>query len=281
MSILCRFLLSITIIFPTIACGAHQAHSRGGVSISLEDSHGRPLNTYYYRGQTYVLGEFGRRYVIRVSNRTAQRMEVVISVDGRDVISGRSGDFKSQRGYVVHPFDTLSVDGFRRSMNSIAAFRFTSRGDSYAGRMGAPENIGVIGVAVFPERSKSIAQKKPRRKKRTVFSNLPSISDKSSTSQESVSPQGHGLRSSRTRGLAPRVRPNHSRYNLGTQYGETEKSEAINVTFVRANPKRPKHILTLHYDDHPGLVSRGVLSGSNQSSYPKPFPQNSFAPPPP
>ena len=133
------YLISIVVIVPTIACGARHTHSRGGISVSLETPGGQPLNTYYHRGKTFVLGEHGHRYVIRVRNRTAQRIETVISVDGRDVISGRSGNYGSQRGYVIGPYDTISVEGFRRSMNHVAAFRFTNRSDSYAGRMGAPQ----------------------------------------------------------------------------------------------------------------------------------------------
>ena len=34
-------------------------------------------------------------------------------------------------------------------MDEIAAFYFTSLGDSYANRTGRPDNVGVIGVALY------------------------------------------------------------------------------------------------------------------------------------
>jgi hypothetical protein len=50
------------------------------------------------------------------------------------------------------PYGTLEIDGFRRSEASVAAFRFGRVKDSYAARMGASRNVGVIGVAFFGER---------------------------------------------------------------------------------------------------------------------------------
>ena len=112
---------------------------------------GSARSVYYHRGHTYIEGTRGDRYVIRVHNRTWRRVEAVISVDGRDVIDGKSSTL-GKRGYVIPPHSYVDVDGFRLSMNDVAAFRFTDVPDSYASRMGTPWNVGIIGVAVFPER---------------------------------------------------------------------------------------------------------------------------------
>jgi hypothetical protein len=93
----------------------------------------------------------GQRYTIRVSNPTARRVEAVISVDGLDVIDGRTADLR-KRGYVVPPYGELRVDGFRVSTQQVATFRFSSVANSYAGRKGQARNVGVIGVAFFDER---------------------------------------------------------------------------------------------------------------------------------
>ena len=48
--------------------------------------------------------------------------------------------------------DTV-LDGFRQSTDTVAAFRFGSVRDSYAGKKtGDTRNVGVIGVALFSER---------------------------------------------------------------------------------------------------------------------------------
>lgn len=120
-------------------------------SVEVRDQSGRLLPGLEVDGQWFVIGEQGRRYSIFVRNRTAFRIEVVLSVDGLDVIDGRTAAF-SKRGYVIHPRGTLEVEGFRQSTEAVAAFRFSSVRDSYANRRHRDtRNVGVIGVAIFHE----------------------------------------------------------------------------------------------------------------------------------
>ena len=67
----------------------------------------------------------GRHYSIVVENNTGQRFEMVASVDGQDVVDGRSASLE-KRGYVVDAFHRVRIDGFRTSMTDVAAFRFGS-----------------------------------------------------------------------------------------------------------------------------------------------------------
>jgi hypothetical protein len=114
---------------------------------------GATAPTFFHGGESYVLGHLGRRYTLRVHNRSALRVEAVVSVDGRDVVDGKPADFRNKRGYLIPAWGSVDIDGWRVSMHTAAAFRFTSVPDSYAARMGNPRNVGVIGVAVFPERA--------------------------------------------------------------------------------------------------------------------------------
>ena len=115
-------------------------------------SKGRYLKAYSTGSGPVVIGEDGERYSIYVRNRTDKRIEVVLSVDGLDVMDGRPASH-GKRGYVIAPRGRLEVEGFRRSFESVAAFRFGSVDSSYAARRGAStRNVGVIGVAVFKER---------------------------------------------------------------------------------------------------------------------------------
>ena len=61
-----------------------------------------------------------------------------------------------QRGYLIDPWASLQIDGFRRSQSAVAAFRFGAVKDSYAARKGNDRNVGVIGVAFFHERGSSL-----------------------------------------------------------------------------------------------------------------------------
>jgi len=113
---------------------------------------GTRAQSFWHEGETFVLGQLGDRYTIRVSNHTGRRVEAVVSVDGRDVIDGKPGDFARKRGYLVPAWGQVEIDGWRLSQAQAAAFRFSSVADSYAARMGNARNVGVIGVAIFPER---------------------------------------------------------------------------------------------------------------------------------
>ena len=53
--------------------------------------------------------------------------------------------------YVLSPWSSAEIAGWRKNLNEVAAFYFTNLSDSYAGRTGRPLNVGVIGVAVYEE----------------------------------------------------------------------------------------------------------------------------------
>ncbi len=127
----------------------------GGVSISLRDARGRVLPGYAAGGKTFAIGEANERYVIVLANHTPARFEAVVSVDGLDVIDGRTASV-GKRGYLLNPNATLEIEGFRRSETEVAAFRFGSVRGSYADRKGDDRNVGVIGVALFHERGTSM-----------------------------------------------------------------------------------------------------------------------------
>jgi hypothetical protein len=122
----------------------------GLVSVRLLDEDGDPLPSFEVASRRYVVGEPGKRYSIQIQNHTGSRFEAVASVDGLDVIDGRDGSL-GKRGYIVHPFSSVNIDGFRRSLDTVAAFRFGKVGDSYAARKGKARNVGLVGVALFHE----------------------------------------------------------------------------------------------------------------------------------
>ena len=123
----------------------------GRITVSLVDRSGSPLRAARVDGHLVAVGSDGDRYMVRVSNHSGVRIEAVATVDGLDVIDGSDGDM-NKRGYVVAPYDTLDIEGFRESQGSVRAFRFGHVSDSYAARRGKDRNVGVVGVAVFRER---------------------------------------------------------------------------------------------------------------------------------
>jgi len=136
----------------------------GSVMVRLIDESGRPLPGLERGGQTHIVGTNGQRYIIQIKNNTSGRVEAVATVDGLDVIDGRDGSF-SKRGYIVNPFSTVEIDGFRQSTETVAAFRFGSVGGSYAASKGKARNVGVIGIAFFHERGGNWGEDEVRRRR--------------------------------------------------------------------------------------------------------------------
>src|SRR3954469_7422907 len=62
---------------------------------------GAPARTFQKAGETFVLGQLGDRYTLRIVNHSGRRIEAVISVDGRDAIDGKPADWQGKRGYLV------------------------------------------------------------------------------------------------------------------------------------------------------------------------------------
>lgn len=124
----------------------------GAVRVTLEGEQGESLQASRVADRTVVLGRAGERYTIVMTNRTGRRFEAVASVDGLDVMTGRPASF-DQRGYILLPFATVRIEGFRQSERAVAAFRFSKVADSYAAQSGSARNVGVIGVAFFRERN--------------------------------------------------------------------------------------------------------------------------------
>lgn len=138
------------------------------VSISLLDSRGRVLDALDVGHQRYAIGAPGEHYEIEVRNHSGQRYEIVASVDGLDVIDGGHASTR-KRGYILEPYDTVVIEGWRTHEDEVAAFRFGRIRNSYAARRGASRDIGVIGVALFSERAPRWTPDRDRRRHARPF----------------------------------------------------------------------------------------------------------------
>lgn len=260
--------------------GPERPASAGPYSLEVVDESGATLPTYWQRGRTYVLGALGQRYLLRVRNGSDRRVEVVVSVDGRDVVDGRPATWE-KRGYVVEPRAEVTVDGYRVSTESVAAFRFSSVPRSYASRMGDARDVGVIGAAIFPERV--LRRSPPLAVPDAPPRDVPGRGAPERSGDADTSP------SPRAKGKAFREEGRADRLGLGTEFAEEHGSSAYPVRFERARA-RPDAVLTLRYDDREGLLAAGI--DVDRRSHPladeargretaQPFRRSSFAEPPP
>lgn len=265
---------------------------------------GAPAPAFHHAGESYVMGQLGHRYVLRVHNRTGRRVEAVVSVDGRDVIDGKTADYRSKRGYLVPAWGSVDIDGWRISAQQAAAFRFAAVADSYASRMGSPRNVGVIGMAVFPERAYT---PRPRpwpitpyggyRERRDYDdaaggprppASSPAPSEEKAKDGGKAESAAPADASGRSQASEPLARRSPARPGLGTEFGEATHSPIREVDFVRASPTRPAAVLGCRYNDRAGLVAMGVdVDGFYSPEEPylrrtaQPFSVGPYATPPP
>jgi hypothetical protein len=266
----------------------HEAPARQGpYSLDLVDDTGRVLPTFSHRGRTFVLGVPGQRYLLRIRNESGRRVEVVASVDGRDVVDGRAAAWE-KRGYLVEPFGETTIDGYRLSGDGVAAFRFGSVRDSYAARMGDARDVGVIGVAVFPERAPAW---RPPPYRPYAYDREESAGRGEPGSEAVPPPSAKGSANSEAPAQAPEARRSldRSRPGLGTEFAERHDSHVEEVPFERA-ASHPAAILTLRYDDRQGLLAAGVdldrwARGRSEETWRRehanPFRSSGYAEPPP
>ncbi|EKT61236.1 hypothetical protein [Providencia sneebia] len=118
----------------------------------INEEKGQPMPLYRDKQGRYILPALdGMRYSLRIANNDRKRTyEAVTTVDGLDVLNGQAGSFRNS-GYLIRPGKQVEIDGFRKSSQEVAAFRFTTPENAYVNqnRQGDERNIGVIGMAIF------------------------------------------------------------------------------------------------------------------------------------
>ncbi len=228
------------------------------VDVTLEDrTLNRSIDLHRFEGRSYAGGEPGHRYAIRLSNRTGERLLAVVSVDGVNVVSGETAA-PQQSGYVLEPWQSTVINGWRKNMSEIAAFTFAPLPESYAARTGRPDDVGVIGVAVFQER-RYVHQSPPvlsqrddgyYERDRSAGSAGAAESRAPSTQSAPAAPESYSDRMAEKShsGDAP----------LGTGHGEREWSSARSTQFVRAS-RSPSEVNAIWYDSRRNLGAAGII----------------------
>ena len=115
----------------------------------VESRTGQVLPVYRHRGELWVAGRPGANYSVDITNRTGARILAVVSVDGVNAITGKTASAAPDDGYVLNPWQNWLIAGWRKSNSQVATFYFSESDASYAARTGRPQNVGVIGVALF------------------------------------------------------------------------------------------------------------------------------------
>jgi hypothetical protein len=281
-----RILLTLAAAAAVSACAPLPAHATGNlVDLQVVDrSRGDVLSTWRHRGTSWVAGRPGDRYALRLSNRTGGRVLVVLSVDGVNVVSGETAA-TGQTGYVLGPWASAEITGWRKSYSEAAAFYFTALPDSYAARTDRPDNVGVIGAAIFRERvvppaarpfeaqppvaSSGNRSDGPRQEpeRRAQAGSAGAAADSVASERSATAPSAQAA--------PPMTRDRESlakAEKLGTGHGEREYSPTTQTTFERATAQ-PAEIVQVRYDSYANLVAAGVIGRPQPPAVvPQPFP---------
>ena len=233
----------------------------------------RALPVHHHQGRYYVVGRPGNEYQVRVGNRTGRDILAVVSVDGVNAVSGETANW-NQTGYVLGPYQGFDIKGWRKSLQRTAAFFFTEHQHSYAARTGRPENVGVIGVALYRRKAEpQVLLPRPRPwSPRAQEGEAGAARDSgSSAPAESMAREDS----------AQAYRHSERSNSLGTGHGRTETSHVTYTDFERATPN-PEEVIVIHYDTYANLVAMGVIRAPRIAApapMPTPFP-GQFVPDP-
>lgn len=237
---------------------------------------GTALPVHTKDGRSYIVGTPGHEYALRIRNGTGARVLVVTSVDGVNVISGDTAA-PSQSGYVLEPWGSVEIIGWRKSLERTAAFFFTEHQNSYAARTGRPNNVGVIGVAVFRERVKPLARDNLhlRRERADEPERQARGAERPEAGPSAPAPASAAAeRDGSSESARPEAREHTARLpgKLGTGHGRSEASRVRVVAFERASDA-PAETVAIQYDRRENLVAMGVLPGPHYTRRdPEPFP---------
>lgn len=221
-------------------------------------SAGETLPVHRHRGRDYIEGRTGNEYAVRILNRTGERMLAVLSVDGVNAVTGETAS-PEQSGYVIEPWGYVTVQGWRKSLDRTAAFYFSDPQASYASRTGRPDDLGVIGVALFRER--------PSLRHREWWSGAARSADEAAGADARTAAKSRRAEAA-AEASAPAAAP-----SLGTGHGRNEYSPAHRVAFERASAQ-PDEVVALRYERRETLVEMGVLPPPWRFAdrQPEPFP---------
>jgi len=116
---------------------------------------GNRCKQYNHAGRTYVQANPGSEYVIEVKNNHWKRVLAVGSVDGLNILTGKTAN-EADSGYIIGAYSSEKIKGFRFSDDEWALFKFGYKfnGNTYAQSKedGSEKNCGVIGVRFFYEK---------------------------------------------------------------------------------------------------------------------------------
>jgi hypothetical protein len=214
--------------------------------------------------RTYFQAFRGKNYSLLVSNRTGERVGVLITVDGLNVVNGQKSSLSNHESmYVLDPYESATIRGWRTSLNDVRRFVFVDEERSYASRTDqANGDMGWIRVLSFREQRPI-----------TWFDNRPGVrdwrGDDSNARREGVeggasksspppasAPQPSGDLRAQKAGERSYIAP-QSESTPGTGWGDHRYDPVRHTEFAAAGSATDH--LVLRYEYESGLRALGIF----------------------
>ncbi len=221
---------------------------------------GYPLEQYPARGRLYVEAREGAEYGITIRNPLPDRVAVALAVDGLNTIDARHTTARAASKWVIEPYGSITISGWQMSSTRARRFYFTSERDSYAARMGRPDDLGLITAVFFRERRPVAVVPPPR---------PPYILEDETTRVESKDKRDAPAERQQSRAESAGQARNRSAVPYDNdEYAATGIGRAVDhdVRWVNLDlEERPMTEVSIRYEYRPTLVRLGIL--------PRPYPQ--------
>lgn len=206
----------------------------------------------------YLEAREGAKYEIRVRNTTGQRIGFVLAVDGLNAIDGtRSRHASNEPMYVLDPYQSSTIKGWRKSLSSVSRFVFVDEERSYAERTGQGNGeLGWIRVTAFHEQNRGGAI---RWRSDDGRDELRAHEEKAAPERDAAPGEGRsmgGMKQNFHGGdLAPAAPMAES--NPGTGWGPNQRDRVRTVEF-EPRPYAAAQVI-LRYEYKRELVALGIL----------------------
>jgi hypothetical protein len=224
---------------------------------------GKSVAEYAHEGKTFIEGKEGTEFTLKFRNRSSRRALFVPTIDGLSVMDGKVASLDSS-GYIVGPYNTETISGWRISDEKVAKFFFSALEDSYAADKGQEGNVGVIGCAVFREKEPVYIQQYVYQKPIYDYSwNWPGVWFTSTSGSGSImSMSTNALSASLSSVNAMNCSSDVRSYkeapaqNLGTGFGESKQESVRSVSFERE--LTASALFEIFYNTRANLKAMGV-----------------------
>lgn len=228
-----------------------------GITVEVDGREARLYPAPDGSGRYYLEARAGSRYSVALANRSGERLGVVLTVDGLNAISG-ARDTGRGRMYVLDPWQSTSVQGWRTSLQEVRQFTFVDERRSYAARTGqANEKMGWIEVAVYRERRPYVQATPYAEPWRGRPDAEPAKRDQAPAAPEARTARDEAGAASSESDAKLEQGSNRARSYPGTGWGDRAHDPVMLVSF---DPQPdPSERLTLRYEYRSTLVALGVL----------------------